>query len=159
MSRSDLNAIPRIIEACENDGDGAAGHGVRAAAAMVTINHLLGASQPREFVGRDGSDLVVPPLLLARLLRAARGEHVEVGRLVFLGKPTLQEQADDLAASARKLQDLVRAGGELRHQVQTQVETTQGIRHRIAGVAETLKGGDVDEAQVALAEILAGWEE
>lgn len=155
MSRSDLNAIPRIVHTCELGGDAY----VTASQAMEEINHLMGATKPQQYVGRLGSDLVVPPSLLARLLRASRGEHVEVGRLVFVGHPSIKDQVNDLADAARKLGDLCRAGSALRAKIEAGIELQQERRHQIAVVADELAGGNVDEAQHKLAAILAAWEE
>lgn len=155
---SDLNAIQRIIEACEGrceDGSVARLRPTepphprtqgRTVTACETINHLMGATLNYEFVGVDGSDLVMPPLVLSRMLRAARGEHVELGRLVFTGAPStaLKEQAVagcDANALRRRL---------------------------VVAISEALGGRDaqrrctswtsVDAAQAMLAELLASWE-
>lgn len=148
MSRRDLNAIPRIIEVCEVGGDAR-----RTASALEVLNHLMGATKSQQ------SDLVIPPAVLARLLRAASGERVELGRLVFVGHPSLREQASELADAARKLSDLCRAGSSLRAQVEATLTTQQERRHQVAVIAEELVSGNVDEAQYKLALLLAAWEE
>lgn len=155
MSRRDLNAIPRIIEVCEVGGDARR----TASSALEVLNHLMGATKSQQYVGRLGSDLVIPPAVLARLLRAASGERVELGRLVFVGHPSLREQASELADAARKLSDLCRAGSSLRAQVEATLTTQQERRHQVAVIAEELVSGNVDEAQYKLALLLAAWEE
>lgn len=155
MSRTDLNAIPRIIDDCEGTGTWA-----RANTVADTINHLMGATRPNEHVAASGSDLIIPPLVIARLLRAARGEHVELGRLVFAGNnAALRKQADDIADSARKLLDLCRAGSTLRQQVEAGLEAEKQRRQQVQVIADEISGGNIDEAQEHLAALLAGWEE
>lgn len=98
---SDLNATQRIIDACEGRPSGSPTRfdtpvdvaEVAVSRAVEVINHLLGPSpglpaSRTDFVGRDGYDLVIAPTLLASMLRAARGEPVTVGRLVFAGHTT-----------------------------------------------------------------------
>lgn len=153
MSRTDLNAIPRIVSACEGQGDSFA----IATAAYETINHLMGATRPGQFVSRLGSDLVVPPLVLARMLRASRGEHVELGRLVFLGNAPLKQQADDIGEAARKLIDLCRAGSALRGQVEASLEADKERRHQVAVIKDELLGGNIDAALEQLSGLLASW--
>lgn len=160
---SDLNAIQRIIEACEGrceDGSVARLRPTepphprtqgRTVTACETINHLMGATLNYEFVGVDGSDLVMPPLVLSRMLRAARGEHVELGRLIFTGVPATKEQA---------------VAGHVRGEVGG---GTDALRRRlVVAISEALGGRDaqrrctswtrVDAAQAMLADLLASWE-
>lgn len=153
MSRTDLNAIPRIIEACEGGGDVY----TRVQAAQETINHLMGATQHLEYVGYSGSDLVIPPLVVARMLRAARGEHVELGRLLFLGAPSLKEQGNEIADVARKLMDLCRTGSALRGQVEVGLEADKERRHQVAVIKDELLGGNIDAALEQLGGLLASW--
>ena len=138
---SDLNAIERIIAACEGGGCGTADH-----VTAGTINHLMGAVVQDEFVGSDGSDLILPPLMLAKMLRAARGEHVELGRLVFAGAPsTLLKDQTVVGCDANALR-----------------------RRLVVAISEALGGRDarrrctswtrVDTAQAMLADLLASWE-
>ncbi len=109
---SDLNAIQRIIDACEGQPSGSptrfdATVDVAEAAvsrAMEVINHLLSPSlglPTANFVGRDGYDLVIAPTLLASMLRAARGESVTVGRLVFAGHTVLRRRVAEIADMLR----------------------------------------------------------
>lgn len=110
--------------------------------------------------GRDrysGSDLVIPPLVVARMLRAARGEHVELGRLLFLGAPSLKEQGNEIADVARKLMDLCRAGSALRGQVEAGLEADKERRHQVAVIKDELLGGNIDAALEQLGGLLASW--
>lgn len=158
MSRTDLNAIPRIIEACEGPSHIPTGDSCdRAVVARDTINHLMGATRTDQYVSRLGSDLVVPPLVLARMLRAAGGEHVELGRLIFLGNAPLKQQADDIAEAARKLMDLCRAGSTLRGQVEASLEADKERRHQVAVIKDELLGGNIDAALDQLSGLLASW--
>lgn len=153
----DLNAIQRIIEACEGRCEDASVARMcptehphpraqgRAVTACETINHLMGATTNFEFVGVDGSDLVMPPLVVARILRAARGEHVELGRLVFTGAPStlLKEQA------------VVGCNADaLRRRLVAEIAATLG--DRADGRCSTWTR--VDEAQAKLADLLSSWE-
>ena len=82
-----------------------------------------------------------------------------MGRLVFVGQPSLREQASGLADAARKLSDRCRAGSSLRAQVEATLATQQERRHQVAVIAEELVSGNVDESQYKLASLLAAWEE
>jgi len=160
MGRGDINAIQRIIEACEHSKD----------AAVEVINHLLGATKHHEFVGDFVTDLAVSPVLVAKLLRAARGERVELGRLSFgaggdpsvvrlgaeIGMSLLRKATDETAACARNLQSLFLSGSSLRAQAVLSVQRER--RHQVEAAAEALRGGDADEAAHQLATLLASWE-
>lgn len=160
MGRGDINAIERIIEACECSKDDA----------VEVINHLLGATKHHEFVGSFVTDLTVSPELIAKLLRAARGERIELGRLSFGGdKPLLAKAADELTRCARSLRDVFQSGSSLRAQVgaalQSQNEKHHALllvhgerRHHVESALEALRSGDADEAAHQLATLLASWE-
>lgn len=162
MGRGDINAIQRIIEACEHSKD----------AAVEVINHLLGATKHHEFVGDFVTDLAVSPVLVAKLLRAARGERVELGRLSFgasgdpsvvrlgaeIGMSLLRKATDETAACARNLQSLFLSGSSLRAQVNAVLLVQRERRHQVEAAAEALRGGDADEAAHQLATLLASWE-
>jgi hypothetical protein len=159
MGRGDINAIQRIIEACEHSKG----------AAVEVINHLLGATKHHEFVGDFVTDLAVSPVLVAKLLRAARGERVELGRLSFgaSGEPSsvaesgmamLRKAADEATACARNLQSLFLSGSSLRAQVNAVLLVQRERRHQVEAAVEALRGGDTDEAAHQLATLLASWE-
>lgn len=80
-----LRAIDRIIAAAESPpvGRGGVRAWAQARACADEINHLLGAVKTDEYCGASDGNLVLTTELLARLLRAARGERVDAGRLLF----------------------------------------------------------------------------
>lgn len=74
VSGNAISALPRLIEALEKSaGDGA-----------EVLNHLLGAVVADEFGGAvEENNVIIAAPLLANLLRAARGERVAMGQLLF----------------------------------------------------------------------------
>ncbi len=83
MSAERIQALPRIVAACEAPAPTGARHGAQARAAADEINHLLGAVKSDEYAGTNGANLDISPDLLAALIRAAKGERVLIGRLLF----------------------------------------------------------------------------
>lgn len=81
-----LRVIDRIIAAGSHRppaGTPGVASWAQARACADEMNHLLGAVTRDEYVGAELSNLVLSPELLATLLRAARGERVTAGRLLF----------------------------------------------------------------------------
>jgi len=83
MSAERIQALPRIVAACEAQLPAGARHGAQARAAADEINHLLGAVKSDEYAGTNGANLDISPDLLAALIRAAKGERILIGRLLF----------------------------------------------------------------------------
>lgn len=81
-----LRVIDRIIAAGSHRppaGTPGVASWAQARACADEMNHLLGAIAHDEYVGAELGNLVLSPELLATLLRAARGERVTAGRLLF----------------------------------------------------------------------------